>query len=208
MRIALGLLIVTMAASISFNAQAQPKMSELQNYYVTYDITGNTKGTKKHSSQDYGRKQCWIEESVMDVMGNTVNKNEKVITMLEGEDQWIITINLDENTGTKMKNPMYKGLASAMKGNNPKEFSEQFMKQMGGKVVGEKTVINEKCTEWSLMGGAKTCVTEDLIALESGADIAGISIKEIATEVKRNDPGPDGICDVGDAEIKEMNFGQ
>jgi hypothetical protein len=58
------------------------------------------------------------------------------------------------------------------------------------------------------MGGAKTCVTEDLIAVESGSDMAGINILEVATEVKRNDPGPKGICDIGDAKIKEIDLGQ
>lgn len=68
----------------------------------------------------------------MNIMGNSVKKNEKVITMIENGDQWIITINLDDNTGTKMKNPIYKGLTAGMEGKSPKEFSEQFMKQMGG----------------------------------------------------------------------------
>ncbi|MFB3148197.1 MAG: hypothetical protein ACE10J_05980, partial [Thermodesulfobacteriota bacterium] len=78
----------------------------------------------------------------------------------------------------------------------------------GGKVVGEKTVNGEKCKEWTLMGGASTCVTEDQIVVESKADMAGISISEVATEVNRNDPGPKGICSVGDAKIEEIDLGQ
>jgi hypothetical protein len=183
-------------------------MHELENYYVTYDISGNAEGSKQHVSQDYGRKLCWIEKSEINVSGNTVKKNEKIITFLEDGDQWIITINLDDNTGTRMKNPMYKELFAGMKRKSPKEFSEQFMKQMGGKVTGEKTVNDEKCTEWTLMGGATTCVTDDLIAVESGADMAGISIKEVATDVKRNYSGPEGICDIGNAKIKQVDLVQ
>ena len=194
--------------SFSLNGNAQQKMHTLKNYSVTYELSGNTTGTKQHASQDYGRKQCWIETSEMNIMGNSVKKNEKVITTVEGSDQWIITISLDDNTGTKMKNPMYRSLTSDMEGKTPKEFSQEFMKKMGGKVVGEKTVIGEKCTEWTLMGGANTCVTEDLISVESGADMAGISITEVATEVKRNDPGPKGICEIGDAKIKEIDMSQ
>ncbi|MGB2692604.1 MAG: hypothetical protein WBC96_08925 [Thermodesulfobacteriota bacterium] len=210
MKLFLGTFMIFSCTLLLFttSGNAEQKMHELENYYVVYDISGNTTGTKKHASQDYGRKQCWIEVSDMNIMGNSVKKNEKVITMIEGGDQWIITINLDDNTGTKMKNPMYKGLTAGMEGKSPKEFSEQFMKQMGGQQKGQKTVNGEKCTEWTLMGGAKTCVTEDLIALESGADMAGINILEVATEVKRNDPGPKGICDIGDAKIKEIDLGQ
>ena len=210
MRTYLGVSIIFTCMLLLFttSGNAEQKMHELKNYYVVYDISGNTTGTKKHASHDYGRKQCWIEVSDTNIMGNSVKKNEKVITTIENGDQWIITINLDDNTGTKMKNPMYQGLAATMEGKNPKELSEQLMKQMGGKIIGEKTINNEKCTEWTLMGGAKTCVTEDLIAVESGADMAGITIREVATEVKRNDPGPKGICDIGNAKIKEIDLGQ
>lgn len=210
MRAFLGLLTISSSMLLLFSTSGYtaPKMHELKSYYVVYEISGNTTGTKKHASQDYGRKQCWIETSEMKIMGNSVKKNEKVITTLENGDQWIITIDLDKNTGTKMKNPMYKELTASMEGKNPKEFSEQFMKQMGGKVIGEKVVNNEKCQEWTLMGGAKTCVTEDLIAVESSADLANISLSEVATEVNRNDPGPKGICDIGNAKIKEVDLGQ
>jgi len=139
-------------------------------------------------------------------MGNSVKKNEKVITVVEDGDQWIITVDLNNNTGTKMKNPMYRGIAGSMKGKDPKEYSEAIMKQMGGQVKGEKTIIGEKCTEWTLMGGATTCVTEDLITVESAANMAGISISEVATEIKRNDPGPKGICELGDAKIEEIDL--
>ncbi len=203
-------IFVFSALSISFatNANAEQKYSTLKEYSVTYELKGNSSGTKQHASQDWGRKQCWIEVSDMNIMGNSVKKNEKVISEIKDGEQWITTINLDDNTGTTMKNPMFPGIAEGAKNKNPKEFSEQFMKQMGGQVKGQKTVNGEKCTEWTLMGGAFTCVTEDLIAVESGANMAGIEILEVATEVKRNNPGPKAICDIGGAKIKEIDMNQ
>ncbi len=183
---------------------ADQKMHTLKNYSVNYELSGNTTGSKQQYSQDYGRTICWIEKSETSIMGNSQKRNEKVITYVKDGDQWIITIELDKNTGTKMKNPMYKAITGGMKGKTPQEI----MKQMGGKVVGEKTVNGEKCKEWTLMGGASTCVTEDQIVVESKADMAGISITEVATEVNRNDPGPKGICSVGDAKIEEIDLGQ
>jgi len=211
MKLYLGAFVIfssIMAFCFATSGNAEQKFHTLKNYSVTYELSGNTTGTKQHASQDYGRKQCWIEKSEMNIMGNSVKKNEKVITLIEDGDQWIITVDLNNNTGTKMKNPMYRGIAGSMKGKDPKEYSEAIMKQMGGQVIGEKTIIGEKCTEWTLMGGATTCVTEDLIAVESAANMAGISISEVATEVKRNDPGPKGICDIGNAKIKELDMGQ
>ena len=210
MKTCLGVLIIFTCMLLLFttHGNAQQKMHPLKNYSVTYELSGNTTGTKQHASQGYGSKQCWIEKSEMNIMGNSVKKNERVITMVEDGDQWIITINLDDNTGTKMKNPMYRSVAAGMKGKDPKEYSEAIMKQMGGQEKSQKEVNGEKCTEWSMIGGAFTCITEDQIVVESGADMAGISITEVATEVKRNDPGPKGICEIGDAKIKEIDMSQ
>jgi len=210
MKLYLGTFIIffCMAFCFATSGNAEQKFHTLKNYSVTYELSGNTTGTKQHASQDYGRKQCWIEKSEINIMGNSVKKNEKVITMVEDGDQWIITVDLNNNTGTKMKNPMYRGIAGSMKGKDPKEYSEAIMKQMGGQVIGEKTIIGEKCTEWTLMGGATTCITEDLIAVESAANMAGISISEVATEIKRKDPGPKGICELGDAKIEEIDLSQ
>ena len=190
------------------SADAEQKYSELKEYSVSYKLTGNSEGTKEHASQDWGRKQCWIEKSVMTVMGNTVNKNEKVISEIKDGNQLITTINLDENAGTEMTNPMFAAMAKGIEGKSPKEYSETFMKQMGGSVKGKKNINGEECTEWTLMGGAFTCITEDLIAVESGANIAGIEIVETATEVRRNDPGPAGICDIGNAKIEKIDMSQ
>ena len=38
--------------------------------------------------------------------------------------------------------------------------------------------------------------------------MAGIEILETATEIKRNNAGPKGICDKGNAKIKEVDLGQ
>jgi len=210
MKTYLGVLIIFTCMLLLFttHGNAQQKMHPLKNYSVTYELSGNTTGTKQHASQGYGRKQCWIEKSEMNIMGNSVKKNERVITMVEDGDQWIITINLNDNTGTRMKNPMYRSVAASMKGKDPKEYSETMMKQMGGQEKSQKEVNGEKFTEWSMIGGAFACITEDQIMVESGADMAGISITEVATEVKRNDPGPKGICEIGDAKIKEIDMSQ
>jgi hypothetical protein len=56
--------------------------------------------------------------------------------------------------------------------------------------------------------GGNGDLSERLDAVESAANMAGISISEVATEVKRNDPGPKGICDIGNAKIKELDMSQ
>ena len=202
------MIISSLAFFIATGVNAEQKFSAIKEYYVSYKLSGNSSGTKEHVSQDWGRKQCWIEKSDMTIMGNSVKKNEKVISEIKDGEQWITTINLDDDSGTKMKNTFFPAIAEGTKEKNPKEYSESFMKQMGGTVDGIENINGEKCTKWTLMGGAFTCVTEDLIAVQSGANMAGIEILETATEVKRNNAGPDGICDIGNAKIKEVDMNQ
>jgi len=202
------LLLLTTAAVLSAEtSSAIEKYHPLENYSVEYTMEGANTGKKTHYSQKWGNLVCWVEVSELTMPGAPAQKkNEKVITYVEDGQQWIITINQDDNTGTKMKNPMFEGVAADMKGKSPREFSEQFMKQMGGKEVGKKTVNGEKCKEWELMGGARTCITPDQISVESAVNMGGISMKETAVKIMRNDGGPKGICDPGDAKLKEMDL--
>lgn len=186
-------------------ALGQQKFHELESYSVKYMLEGGTEGIKNHYSRNWGNTICMIEVSETEMPGGSlIKKNEKVITRVQDGEQWIYTINLDTNTGTRMKNPVYKSLVEQMEGNSPREFSEQFIKQMGGKVVGEDTVLGEKCTEWDIMGVSRVCVTEDLITLKTSAKMSGVSLSETAIEVKRNEPGPAEACEIGDAKITDL----
>ena len=201
------LISLFLVATISISEASAKKWHPLETYYVKYNINED-QGIKEFGSYDYGNKQCWIEKSKTTIMGHTQEKNEKVITYIEDGEQWIITINLSDDTGNKMKNPMFKGIAGSMQDKDPKEINHAMLKQMGGQKKAQKKVNNEECTEWTLLGGAYTCITPDLISVESGANMAGISMSEVAIEVKRNNPGPDGLCDIGNAKIKEVDLGQ
>lgn len=186
---------------------AEQKLHPLETYTVKYKIEGNAKGEKTQYSKDWGRTLCWKEVSEATMPGvGTVKKNEQIVTTIKDGEQWIYTVNLGDNTGTKIKNPMFSEIYASMVGKDPKEFSEKFMTDMGGKIVGEKVVNGEKCKLWEIGGGAKACVTDDLITVESSVDMAGISVKETAIEVKRNSPEPDNICDLGSAKIVETDI--
>jgi hypothetical protein len=187
------------------NASGAEKLHPLESFCATYTMEGMMKGTKTVYSKNWGRNRVEITNAELRIPGvDMVQKeNKKVITKITDEGQWIISINLDENTGTKMKNPMYEMVMQGMKGKDPKKFGEEMMKKMGAKVVGEKVVAGERCKIWELPGLAKTCVTDDGITLESTSQAAGMN--EIATEVKRSDPGPDSAYEIGDARIEEID---
>lgn len=188
-------------------AQEQP-LHPLDSFLVKYKIEGNTVGERIQYSMDHGRKLCIKEESVVTMPEvGTVNKNEKLVTWIEGNDQWIVTANLDDKQGLKMKNPVFAELYEKMKGQDPKVFNRQYMLDRGGKVTGEKTVNGEKCEVWEVpQSGATACVTEDFITLETTTKFQDIYIKETATEVKRNAPEPAGLCDLSGITITDTDI--
>ena len=198
--------VLSLSAPFISNAQEQ-KYHPLESYTVKYRVEGNSSGEKTEYSGDWGRTLCWTESvQVKRADGPPVSINEKVITRITGGEQWIIKINLDDNTGTKIKNPVFPEIYKRIKGKDPAEFTKQFMTSSGAKQVGEKTAGGEKCTEWELGKGAGTCITEDLVRVESSLTLDTISVKETAVEVKRNVPEPDGICGTGNAVITETEI--
>jgi len=190
----------------SGSAQEQ-KYHPLESYEVKYKIEGNSTGQKTEYSGDWGRTLCWVEVSEAKLPeGPPVKINEKVVTKIEGGEQWIVQISLADNTGTRVKNPMFPEIYKRIKGKDPKVFTTEFMTNAGAKKVGEKTIAGEKCSEWEIGKGAKTCLTDDLIRVESSLVLENLSIKETAVEIKRNVPEPPDICSTGSAVITETDI--
>ena len=184
-------------------AQEQ-KYHPLESYEVKYKIEGNSTGEKTEYSGDWGRTLCWMEVSEVKLPeGAPAKINEKVITKIEGGEQWIVQINLDDNSGTRVRNPMFPEIYKRIKGKDPQVFTKEFMTNAGAKPIGEKTVGGEKCTEWVLGKGATTCLTDDLVRVESSLVLDKLTVKETAVELKRNVPAPPDICSVGNAVITE-----
>jgi hypothetical protein len=187
-------------------AQEQ-KYHPLESYEVKYKIEGNSMGQKTEYSGDWGRTLCWVEVSEAKLPeGDPIKINEKVITKIENGEQWIVQINLTDNTGTKVKNPMFPEIYKRIKGKDPKVFTTEFMKNAGAKKVGEMTVAGEKCSEWEIGKGAKTCLTDDMIRVESSLVLENLSVTETAVEIKRNVPNPPDICSTGSAVITETDI--
>ncbi|MDA2920107.1 hypothetical protein MYX76_11555 [Desulfobacterota bacterium AH_259_B03_O07] len=209
MTLKIGLISTFFVSLMAYNGLAgelPKKLHPLESYCVTYKLEGMMKGIKTVYSKNWGKNRVEITKAELKVPGvDMVQKeNKKVIIKVTDDGQSIISINLEDNTGTTMKNPMFEMVMQGMKGKDPKKFGEEIMKKMGAKVVGEKVVAGEKCKIWELPGLAKTCITDDGITLESISEAVGMS--EVATEIKRNDPGPNSAYEIGDAKIEEIDM--
>lgn len=176
--------------------ESDQKFHEVKDYTIKYKLEGAREGQRLVYSQDWGK--C-----VMEITGN-----QKIIASMEDGQQFVTSINIDSNTGTKMANPIYQSLLESLNAKTPKEFNFAILEKMGGKVVGEKTILGNKCEVWEMGEGVqKTCLTEDGIILESESSVSGAERRQVATEVIRGSTEGVDACDPGDAKIdvKEMN---
>ena len=168
------------------------KFHEVKEYVITYKMP---EGEKTIYSQNWGR--CVAQ----------VTENRKTISLMEGEDQYVVTIDLENKTGTKMQNPIYKSLIEQIGAKDPKEFNMAILEKMGGKIVGEKEILGNKCDEWELMNGAqKSCITEDGIILEIGSNMGGTQRVEVATKLQRDTKGGLDACDTSGIELEEVDI--
>jgi len=170
---------------------------EVKDYTIKYKLEGAKEGERLVYSQDWGK--C-----VMEITGN-----QKIIASMEDGQQFVTSINLDSNTGTKMANPIYQSLQESLNAKTPKEFNFAILEKMGGKVVGEKTILGNKCEVWEMGEGVQTtCLTEDGIILESESSVSGTDRRQVATEVIRGSTEGVDACDPGDAKIERKNMNQ
>lgn len=202
------LVIGAVFTPLAANAQNQ-KLHPLENYMVKYKCEGNATGEKIQFSQDYGRKVCLKENLQITMPGiGSVKRNEKMVSWIENGERWIVVVNLDDNTGTKFKDPTFAKINESIKGKDPMDFNKQQLMGMGGMVKGQKTVSGEQCSMWSFPQGIEMCITDDFIMLETVANVQDLAIKETAVEVKKNSPDSAGLCDLTGIKITERDISQ
>jgi hypothetical protein len=176
---------------------------------VKYKSEGNAAGERIEVYQDYGKKVC-LKENLQITMPEigSVKRNEKMVAWIENGERWIVVVNLDDNTGTKFKDPTFAKVSESIKGKDPKDFNQQQLMSMGGLVKGQKTVSGEQCSMWSFPQGMEMCITDDFIVLERVANVQDLTVNETAVEVKRNSPEPAGLCDLTGVKIMERDINQ
>jgi len=185
--------VLIVAASlflVNTSYAGKQKFSELESYTIKYKVVeGSKQADITAYSQDWGR--CVVQ----------ISGNEKSIVLNNDNEQVAIFIDQANNQGIKTVNPNLKDVVAKMKGKSPKEFSDELMINLGGKVVGNKMVAGEKCTNWELQG-TSTCLTDDGITIET---IVPGKFAQTLLELKRNEPGPKDACDYSKVSIQEVD---
>ena len=177
--------------------QTDSSTEEAGTFTIKYDVLGEPGGKLVVYSQDEGK--CIMEAS----------EKQKIISVMEDGDFYVIAVDTTTNKGTKMLNPIYKSLVESVGAKTPREFNMAIFEKMGGKVSGEKTIAGNTCEIWDLPDGMqKTCMTKDGLILETESNIDGVKQGRIATEVIRGSTEGVDACSPGDAEIEFVDVGQ
>lgn len=157
-----GLLIVFACASFTF--AAPPKLHPVEEACVTYEMSGQMQnGSITRCHREHGYEQYEIQQITIGIAGFTQSQNTHNITV----GDTIYAINLEKNTGTKTKNPMYENLVSSMQSNDAEEMSDSFISAMGYSPTGKtKTIAEHECDVYNSAQAGTLCLTAEGLMLE------------------------------------------
>jgi len=171
-------------------AAADPKvqLTTVEKGTVIHRLSGVQEGTVTEHWKDFGRARVEITDAQVKVLGVAVDTHQKNI--IEGD--LITTIDLDRNTVTQSRNPLYHAVVGSMEGKDAAAVGKDLYRSMGGRDTGETdTYAGETCHVWVIEeAGTRICVTDDGIVLMSQTDLGGKQVVRTAVEVHRGDPGP------------------
>lgn len=193
--IAIGLLAVT-----TLSAQTKKeKLYPFKTAVIEYTYEGNTTGTQSLYIDNYGWRQCKIEQTTSKAFGQKSETNKAEIT----KDFDIYSWDLKTRQGGKMRNTLAEDLMNDPDF-DPEEFGKKTMDMLGFKKTGTETINGKLCDVWKGMGGSTIWMWNSL-AMKSEVKLLGTKTTWIATTVKINEGVPSGKFDLpADVKFEDM----
>jgi hypothetical protein len=146
---------------------------------IEYIITGSQEGTKTLYFDSWGMRQAEHTRSILSVGGFTKSLN--LVNIIDGEFQYMI--NMDQNNGTKTRNPILKSIEQLKDQKGFNEFGEQMLLSMGANKIGSENFLGKDCDVYEMKNtGTKLWVWE-WITLKSETKSGGIIINLTATRI-------------------------
>lgn len=172
--------------ALEFTLMAKPeKMYETESGIVEYEIRGggtlmgmktSTKGTKTLSFKNWGNLSLTEETKTVETNGKA--KQERTLGKFENGIVYVV----DFEQKAIMKMDMQDSMNAYGKGkSNMTQVGREMMQQMGGKKVGEESVLGYTCEVWEFQWGKVW--GHKGIPLKTQSTMMGITHTEIATKV-------------------------
>ena len=153
---------------------------------IEYIITGSQEGTKTLYFDSWGMRQAEYTRSVLSVGGFTKSLN--LVNIIDGEFQYMI--NIDQNSGTKTRNPILKSIEQLKGQKGFNEFGEQMLLSMGANKIGSENFLGKDCDVYEMKStGTKLWVWEWL-TLKSETKSGGMNINVTATRINEGGAVP------------------
>lgn len=191
----LSLFVMLLVASPAF-AVDNPWDTKLpfKNAIISSKISGTMNGEKTIYIKDYGKTRAEHSNTTMKMFGMTQQMNEIIITTPD----WVYTINLADNTGTKqanLKKFMIQEFNSLSK-SDQKKVVQNAEKQGIATIEGmegtlEKnasTILGYNCDKVTMTGSIIYTISGTDLALKINGNMMGIKINQVATDVQKVSP--------------------
>jgi len=185
--IILSFLVLSCGDSNKDNSDISKKdgSSDLQKRYgiksavIEYIITGSQEGTKTLYFDNWGMRQAEYTRSVLTVGG--FSKPINIVNIIDGDYQYMI--NIDQNSGTKTRNPILRSMdeLKGQKGFN--EFGEQMLLSMGANKIGKEEFLGKDCDIYDMRNTGTRLWIWKWITLKSETNSRGLEINVTATRI-------------------------
>lgn len=179
--------------ALSAGAMAQGQNSAafypMESFTIVYQSTGMMSGTSTMHVRDHGRQMAKIDDMTVSVGNMTVPQKSRTVTM----NGVVVTIDDAKHTGTRLTIPNYEEMMNAYAQKPGLEAAYDMIKAMGGAPSGAtKTIAGENCDVWTIPSlGTEMCLSSDGLTLATSVTMGPMSMSQEATEVRRDDGGPD-----------------
>ena len=166
--------------------------TELQKRYgvksgvIEYIISGSQEGTKTLYFDSWGMRQAEYTRSILTVGGFT--KPINMVSIIDGEFQY--NINMDQNSGTRTRNPILRTMEQLKGQKSFNEIGEQMLLNMGANKIGSEDFLGKNCDVYEMKStGTKLWIWEWL-TLKSITQSRGIEINLTATRINEGGSVP------------------
>ena len=161
------------------------KRYEEKSGIVEFEISGTmNSGKETLYFDDYGRREAKYTQTVVTIPGLNMKQTSNQIVIMDGD--WMYTIDSDKKKGNKMKAPMLEDLAEGQGTNDLGKIGKDMLIQMGGKKIGEETILGKNCEIWIIESmGTKVWIWNGL-SLKTETNMMGMEVKQVVTKIKMN----------------------
>lgn len=153
---------------------------------IEYKLSGSQTGTKILYFDNWGLKQAEYTKSEISVAG--FSKKTNLLNLIDGDYSY--TIDLDKNTGTKIKNPILKELQVLEDQQSFSEFGEQLLLKSGAVKTGEEKFLSRDCDVYEIKAAGTKLWVWNWITLKSESKLGGVTINSTATSLTENSQIP------------------